>query len=68
MMLCTGQVICGPQVGQRVIAIPYYGCDMTKIPQPGTVVDVNEAHGHYTVLFDVGYRENYRFLDGGCAE
>ena len=40
---------------------PELGYDNIPDPIPCTVVYVNKAHGFYTVLFDSGYRQSYKF-------
>ena len=40
---------------------PELGHDNIPDPIPCTVVYVNEAHGFYTVQFDAGYRQAYKF-------
>ena len=61
MMYCNGAVLHGPQVGDRLMEKPYFGIDNLTDPIPCTVVYVNEAHGYYTVQFDAGYRQAYKF-------
>ena len=40
---------------------PELGYDNIPDPISCTVVYVNKAHGFYTVLFDSGYRQSYKF-------
>ena len=40
---------------------PELGHDNISDPISCTVVYVNEAHGFYTVQFDAGYRQAYKF-------
>lgn len=40
---------------------PFFGIDNITRPIPCTVVHVNARHGHYTVRFEAGYREAFRF-------
>ena len=40
---------------------PELGHDNIPDPIPCTVVYVNKANGFYTVLFDSGYRQSYKF-------
>ena len=61
MMYCNNTAVRGPQVGDRLIKKPYFGIDNLTDPIPCTVVYVNEAHGYYTVQFDDGYRQAYKF-------
>ena len=61
MMYCNNTAVRGPQVGDRLIQKPHFGIDNLTDPIPCTVVYVNEAHGYYTVQFDAGYRQSYKF-------
>ena len=61
MMYCNNTAVRGPQVGDRLIKKPYFGIDKLTARIPCTVVYVNEAHGFYTVQFDAGYRQAYKF-------
>ena len=61
MMYCNNTAVRGPQVGDRLIKKPHFGIDNLTDPILCTVVYVNEAHGFYTVLFDSGYRQSYKF-------
>ena len=61
MMYCNNTAVRGPQVGDRLIKKPHFGIDNLTAPIPCTVVYVNKAHGFYTVLFDSGYRQSYKF-------
>ena len=61
MRTCNGAIIRGPQVGERLVRKPELGYDNIPDPIPCTVVYVNEAHGYYTVQFDAGYRQSYKF-------
>lgn len=61
MRTCNGAIIRGPQVGDRLMKKPYFGIDDLKEPIPCTVVYVNAAHGFYTVQFEAGYRQAYKF-------
>ena len=61
MMYCNNTAVCGPQVGDRLMRKPYFGSDNLPDPIPCTVVYVNEEHGFYTVQFDAGYRQAYKF-------
>ena len=61
MMYCNNTDVCGPQMGDRLRKKPYFGIDNLEDPIPCTVVYVNEAHGFYTVQFDAGYRQAYKF-------
>lgn len=61
MMYCNNTAVRGPQVGDRLIKKPYFGIDDLKDPITCTVVYVNEKHGFYTVQFDAGYRQAYKF-------
>ena len=61
MMYCNNTAVRGPQVGDRLMEKPYFGIDNLTDPIPCTVVYVNESHGFYTVLFDSGYRQSYKF-------
>ncbi len=65
---CTGKRIPAPRVGDRVMEKPFFGLDNPTTLLPGTVVAVNRAHGHYTVRFDRGYRENFRITDWRKSE
>lgn len=60
-MYCNKTAVRGPQVGDRLMEKPYFGIDDLKDPIPCTVVYVNEKHGFYTVQFDAGYRQAYKF-------
>ena len=60
-MYCNNTPVRGPHVGERLMRKPYFGIDDLKEPIPCTVVYVNEAHGYYTVQFDAGYRQAYKF-------
>ena len=61
MKLCNGAPIRAPKPGDRLMKKPHFGSDTLPGPIPCTVVYVNEAHGFYTVLFDSGYRQSYKF-------
>ena len=61
MMYCNNTAVRGPRVGDRLMRKPYFGIDNLPDPIPCTVVYVNEAHGFYTVQFDAGYRQAYKF-------
>ena len=61
MRTCNGAIIRGPQVGDRLMRKPYFGIDNLTGPIPCTVVYVNPQHGFYTVQFDAGYRQSYKF-------
>ena len=61
MMYCNNTAVRGPQVGDRLIKKPYFGIDNLTDPIHCTVVYVNKAHGFYTVQFDAGYRQSYKF-------
>ena len=61
MMYCNNTAVRGPQVGDRLMKKPYFGIDNLDGPIPCTVTYVNEAHGFYTVQFDAGYRQAYKF-------
>lgn len=63
MTLCTGAVLTGPRVGDRLMKKPHFGIDSVPAPIPCTVIYVNKAHGFYTVLFDVGYRQSFAFTE-----
>ena len=61
-MVCgNNTAVRGPQVGDRLLKNPHFGIDNLTDPIPCTVVYVNEAHGFYTVQFDAGYRQAYKF-------
>ena len=49
-----------PRLGQRIHAHPYFGIDNVKGLLPGIVTHVSDK-GWFTVTFDQGYREAYRF-------
>ena len=57
----NGPAIRGPRVGDRLMKTPELGYENIKGTIPCTVVYVNEAHGFYTVQFDAGYRQAYKF-------
>lgn len=59
--LCTGAVLTGPSVGDRLSKKPFFGIDNISTTIPCTVIHVNKEHCHYTVQFDAGYRETFRF-------
>ena len=61
MMYCNNTAVRGPQVGARLMTKPYFGIDNLTDPIPCTVTYVNKAHGFYTVQFDAGYRQAYKF-------
>ena len=61
MMYCNNTAVRGPQVGDRLLKKPYFGLDNLTDPSPCTVVYVNDANGFYTVQFDAGYRQAYKF-------
>ena len=61
MRTCNGAIIRGPQVGERLVRKPELGYDKIPDPAPCTVVDVNRKHLYYTVQFDAGYRQAYKF-------
>ena len=61
MMYCNNTAVRGPQAGDLLMQKPYFGIDNLEDPIPCTVVYVNEAHGFYTVQFDAGYRQAYKF-------
>lgn len=61
MMYCNGTAVNGPKVVDLLMRKPELGHDNIPDPIPCTVVYVNEAHGFYTVLFDSGYRQSYKF-------
>lgn len=67
-LFCNGAVPRLPSIGDRVRELISYGMDRDgeKRMQPGTVAYVNERHGYYLVLFDIGIRECYRL--GGDEE
>ena len=60
-MYCNRTAVIGPKIGERLMRKPELGYDNMPGPIPCTVVYVNKAHGFYTVLFDSGYREAYKF-------
>lgn len=59
--LCTGQEARLPRVGQRVNAHPYIGIDSVKGMMPAIVTYVNPVKGWFTVYFEPGYKEAFRF-------
>ena len=61
MRTCNGSVIRGPKIGDRLMRKPELGYDNIPDPIPCTVAYVNESHGFYTVRFDAGYRQAYKF-------
>ena len=61
MMYCNGTAVNGPKIGERLMEKPFFGIDNLDAPIPCTVTYVNEAHGYYTVQFDAGYRQSYKF-------
>ena len=61
MMYCNGTAVNGPKIGERLMHKPELGHDDLTAPITCTVVYVNEAHGFYTVQFDAGYRQSYKF-------
>jgi|Go1ome_4_1110791.scaffolds.fasta_scaffold05211_8 hypothetical protein len=62
MITCEKTVLRGPIVGDRLHRVPSIGADGFKACLPCTVVYVNPRHGFYTVRFDLGFREAYRFV------
>ena len=60
-MYCNGTALNGPKIGERLVRKPELGYDNIPDPIPCTVVYVNEARGYYTVQFDAGYRQAYKF-------
>ena len=60
-MYCNRTAVIGPKIGERLMRKPELGYDNIPDPIPCTVVYVNKAHVFYTVLFDSGYREAYKF-------
>ena len=60
-MYCNRTAVIGPKIGERLMRKPELGYDNSPDPIPCTVVYVNEAHGFYTVQFDAGYRQAYKF-------
>ena len=60
-MYCNRTAVIGPKIGERLMRKPELGYDNIPDPIPCTVVYVNKAHVFYTVLFDNGYREAYKF-------
>ena len=60
-MYCNRTAVIGPKIGERLMRKPELGYDNIPAPIPCTVVYVNEAHGVYTVQFDAGYRQAYKF-------
>ena len=60
-MYGKGAAVNGPKIGERLMRKPELGHDNIPDPIPCTVVYVNEAHGYYTVQFDAGYRQSYKF-------
>ena len=61
MMYCNGATVNDPKIGARLMRKPELGHDHIPDPIPCKVVYVNEAHGFYTVQFDAGYRQAYKF-------
>ena len=61
MRTCNGVISRGQQGGERLMRKPDLGYDNIPDPIPCTVVYVNEAHGFYTVQFEAGYRQAYKF-------
>ena len=57
---CTGVAIRFPKIGERLNRKPEFGMDNPGL-LPCTVVYANRAHLYYTVRFDAGYRESYKF-------
>ena len=49
-----------PKLGQKVYARPEFGIDNLRDRLPATVTYVSEK-GWFTVTFELGYREAYRF-------
>ena len=60
-MYCNRTAVIGPKIGERLMCKPELGYDNIPDPIPCTVVYVNKANGFYTVLFDSGYRQSYKF-------
>ena len=60
-MYCNGSTVNGPKIGERLMRKPELGHDDLPAPIPCKVVYVNEVHGFYTVKFDAGYRQAYKF-------
>ena len=60
-MYCNRTAVIGPKIGECLMRKPELGHDNVPDPIPCTVVYVNEAHGYYTVQFDAGYRQSYKF-------
>ena len=60
-MYCNRTAVIGPKIGERLMRKPELGYDNIPDPISCTVVYVNKAHGFYTVLFDSGYRQSYKF-------
>ena len=61
MMYCNGTAVNGPKIGERLMRKPELGYDNIPDPIPCTVVYVNRKHLYYTVQFDAGYRQAYKF-------
>ncbi len=61
MRTCNGAIIRGPQVGERLMRKSELGYENIPDPIPCTVVYVNRKHLYYTVQFDAGYRQAYKF-------
>ena len=60
-MYCNRTAVIGPKICERLMRKPELGYDNIPDPIPCTVVYVNKAHGFYTVQFDAGYRQSYKF-------
>ena len=60
-MYCNNTAVRRPQVADRLIKKPYFGIDNLTDPIPCTAVYANEAYGFYTVQFDAGYSQSYKF-------
>jgi hypothetical protein len=57
---CTNREIRLPRLGQRVYARPEFGIDNLREKLPATVTYVSNK-GWFTVTFERGYRQAYRF-------
>jgi hypothetical protein len=57
---CKNQEIRLPRVGQTVYAHPYFGIDSLRGKIPAIVNYVSDK-GWFSVTFELGYREAYRF-------
>lgn len=56
----NGAPVVLPKVGDRVEREMYIGSSVDKKIMPGTVVYVNHRHLYYSVLFDLGFKEDFK--------